>query len=145
MLRIIKTFGTFNLPASIFLFAVYLVYGLATGAPFGEHFLGMVRGHFGRGGGAPVAAWELYAFAAGVLLFLFIWGRISGGQINYDRTACFIFCVLIAVGFLMANLPHRVIFPEDEKVFTMPRIERALGIYLWCSITLFAVTGANDA
>jgi hypothetical protein len=90
-----------------------------------------------------VAAWVFYACAEGLILFLYLWGRYSEGEIGYDRTFCLIFSVLFAVGFLMANLPHRVIFPEDEKLIVISRSEQVLMPYLWCSIALFAITGAN--
>ncbi|HTL56674.1 MAG TPA: hypothetical protein VL361_13400 [Candidatus Limnocylindrales bacterium] len=144
MLRTFKTLSTVNLPLSIAIFVAYVLYGLASGAPIGEHFFGMERGHLGRGGGPLVPPWVFYALAEGLILVLFVWARLSEGTKNYDRTFCLIFSVLFVIFFLMAHLPHRVIFPEDERVVVIPRNEQAMMWYLWCSIALFALTGANN-
>jgi hypothetical protein len=144
MLRALKTLSTVNLPLSIAIFAVYLLYGLASGALVGEHFSGMERARRWGRGGPPMAAWVFYAVAEGLILVLFVRARLSGGTRNHDRTFCLIFSLLFGIFFLVAHLPHRVIVREDKRVIMIPQNGRALMWYLWCSIALFALTGAND-
>jgi hypothetical protein len=54
------------------------------------------------------------------------------------------FVLAFLIVFLMQHLPHRVIFPEDEKVVVIPRHEQVLMWYLWGSNAFYAFVGSND-
>jgi len=91
-----------------------------------------------------VPAWTIYAIAQGLILALFVCERLFQLERNSDRVFCMIFTIVFLIGFLIAHLPHRVIFPEDEKVLVIPGHEQFLMWYLVCSNGIYALFGSND-
>ena len=144
MIRTIKTASSVNLLLAIALFAGYILYGVCAGLPVNENFLGMGRSHLGRHGGPMVPPWTFYAIFQGVIFVLFLCGRFFESPRNLDRTFCLMFVLAFLIVFLMQHLPHRVIFPEDEKVVVIPRHEQVLMWYLWGSNAFYAFVGSND-
>jgi len=94
MLRTLRTVCTVNLPLAIIILAGYILYGLASGAPIGEHFFGMLRSRMGRGGGPMVPAWTFYAMFQGLILVLFLCERLFQLERNSDRVFCMIFAIV---------------------------------------------------
>ena len=144
MLRTLRIICTVNLPLAITVLAAYIIYGLASGAPIGEHFFGMVPGRLGRGAGAIYPPWTWYALTQGLVMFLFICERLLQLDSHSDRVFCLIFTTLFLVSLLIEHLPHRVIFPEDVKVKVIPGREQVLMWYLFCSNGIYGLFGSND-
>lgn len=143
ILRAIRTACSANLLVSIAAFMGYILYGHLVQLPINENFFGMGRSHLGRGGGPMVPPWTFYALFEGLILVLFLCAQFFESK-RYERTFCLIFVVLFLYGILIQHLPHRVIFPEDEKIIVVPRLEQVLMWYVWCSNAFYAVFGPND-
>lgn len=111
--------------------------------PLNEHFFGMARSRLGRGGGPMVPAWTFYAIFQGLILVLFTCRQFFESK-AYERSLCLMFVLVFLYGFVVEHLPHRVIFPEDEKVIVVPGQEQLLMWYVWCSNAFYAVFGPND-
>jgi len=143
-LHAIRTTATANLLLVIAVVAGYILYGNLAGLPIGEHFFGMRRGHLGRGRGPLVPAWTFYAISTSLVLLLFLGERFGQWGRKTDRVLCLIFAILFLLSFLVARLPHRVIFPEDEVVVLIPPHERIFMWYYCLAFLLYALAGPND-
>jgi hypothetical protein len=144
MIRTIRTVCTGNLLLAIAVVAGCILYGFAVGLPIDQDFLGGRRWRLGRGGGPMMPAWSFLAILEGLILVLFLCERYAGWERKTDRLFCGVFGLVAAIGFVGSHLPHRIIFPEDEKVFLIPLHDQMLLWYLWGSHVLYALMGSND-
>ncbi len=142
MTRAIKTACTANLLVSIAVFAAYIVFALLAQLPINENFCGMGPTHLGRAVGPIVPSWTVFAFLEGMILVLFLRNRHFDSR-PQDRIACLIFVFTFLYIILLQHLPHRVIFPEDEKNIVVARRDQVLMWYVCCSNAFYAVFGPN--
>jgi hypothetical protein len=143
MIRALRSLGTANLLLSMALFAAYLLYGSWAGLPLHETFFGMGRSHLGRGSGPMVPPWTFFAIFEALILTLLCCSRFFDAP-QFERTFCVVFVVVFLYGILIRNLPHRVIFPEDEQVIVVALREQVLMWYLCCSNAFYALFGPNE-
>jgi hypothetical protein len=145
MMRALKIGCTVNLVFAIALVAGYILYGLSAGVPIDECFLSAGRWHLGRGAGPIMPPWAFPALLDTVILTALIVGRYSKTSTAISRALSGVFGFVCLIGLLMPELPHRVIFPEDQTPSAaVPRYDYILTCYVWISHVAYGLIGTND-
>ena len=89
-------------------------------------------------------AWSFPAVLETLILVLFICERYGAWGRKTDRLFCGLAGLLWLGRLLMALVPHRVIFSEDEVVRLVPLYDQMLSLYVWGSHLMYALIGPNE-
>jgi hypothetical protein len=147
MIRRLKTTVSVNLVVAILIVGAYLLYGLRSGLPINQQFLGAGPSHGGRGGTGPaIPPWALVALAETLVLGTFIVGRYAGSDMALHRKFCGVIGVVGVFLLIVGQLPHYDPLGEERvlRVVGSP-VDSGLAWYAWGSHLVYALVGSNHA